>query len=136
MRHLRRLGCHIGRRGAFLLFLALLDVIVALSLTRPLPFGLTYPVVYGPMLEIAPINWWAGWWLLTGVLVGTAAAWHRIQPYAFGAAALIKTAWASCYVIGWVEGLPAYSRGYQTAAIFLAFAAVVLIVSGWRENGR
>ncbi len=130
-----RLARHVGRRGAFLLFLALLDGVVAYSLTQPLPLNLAPRVVYGPMMDIAPITWWAGWWAATSALCLSAAAWRRAHIAAFGAGGLIKAAWAACYLTGWVEHLPLYTRGYQTAAIYVAFAGVVLLVAGWRENG-
>lgn len=126
----------VGRRGAYLLFLSLLDFVIGYGLFQPAPLGLSQQVVYGPFLDIMPLNVWGWWWLGTGVLAAVAAVWHEARPYAFSAASLIKVAWAIGYLYGWIEGLPAFSRGYYSAAIFLAFAGLTLTVSGWQENRR
>jgi hypothetical protein len=127
---------HIGRRGAFLGFLALLDIILSYSIIQPLPLGLRPDAFYRPFIEIMPLVWWSRWWLATAVLVVVAAVVHRVRTFAFGAAAMIKMAWALGYLVGWVDHDPAFSRGYQTATIFAAFAAIVVLVAAWRENGE
>lgn len=135
MNALRRVGQHVGRRGAYLLFLFLLDETVAYSLTQPLPLGISRHLAYQPFTDLAPLPVWMWAWALTGLLVLAGALLPRVQWVAFPFAALIKTAWAAGYLVGWLSGYVLYSRGYQTAGIFMAFAAVTLIVSGWRENG-
>ncbi|SRR6266705_3088201 len=132
----RRVGRFVGRRGAFLVFLALLDLVLGYGLTQPLPLGLKPRTIYGPMMDLAPIRWWAIWWVLTGLLCLVGALADRVQTAAFVGAAVIKTAWACCYLVGWREHLPAFNRGWQSAAIFGAFAGVVLLISGWQENRR
>jgi hypothetical protein len=112
------------------------DVILGYGLTQPLPFGLTRDVVYAPFVTIMPLSWWAAWWYGAAALAAVAAVWHRAQLAAFPLAALLKSGWTAGYLIGWLDDLPAYNRGYQSAIIFAAFAFVTLIVSGWRENGR
>jgi hypothetical protein len=134
--NIRRLGRHIGRRGAFLMFLTLLDSVLGYSIVQPLPLGLRSEDFYRPFIAVMPLWAWSTCWLGIAALAAIAAVWHRIRPVVFALAACIKTAWAMGYSIGWVEGLPAYSRGYQTAAIFFAFAATVLSTSGWRENDQ
>jgi hypothetical protein len=133
---LHRLARKVGRRGAFLLFLTLLDVTLAYSLRRPLPFGLSSAAFYKPFIDVMPLEVWSWWWLGTGVLVAVAAFVPRIRPVVFGFAAFIKMVWGAGYFAGWLHHYPAYSRGYQTAVIFGGFAMIVLLVSGWRENGR
>lgn len=130
----RKVLHHIGRQGAFLGFLAILDLTVGYALRQPLPPGLTYHNVYQPFVDLMPLSLWAAWWFATSGVVAVAAVWQGLRPVAFFAAALLKTGWAIGYLIGWGEHLPFFTRGYQTAAIWLAFAAVVLIVSGWQEN--
>jgi hypothetical protein len=126
----------VGRRGAFLLFLTILDVTLAYSVSQPLPLGLSAALFYKPFIAIMPLAWWSLWWLGTGVLCAVAAFIPKIRPSVFGFAALIKAGWAGGYLLGWANNYPAYSRGYQTAAIFGSFALIVLLVSGWRENSR
>lgn len=131
-----RFARHIGRRGAYLLFLCLLDLILAYSLLQALPFGISRDVLYHPFIQIMPLRAWALWWAITGVLAGTAAVVHALRPPVFALAAGLKTAWASGYVLGWLHHEPAYVRGYQTGVIFGAFALITVLVSGWRENQR
>ncbi len=126
---------HIGRRGAYLLFLAYLDVVVSLSILAPLPLGLTREQVYEPFAQIMPMQAWSAWWAATAVLALVATVWHRVRPVMFAAGAAIKTGWALGYLLGWANGLALYTRGYQTATIYLGFAIITLIVAGWRENG-
>jgi hypothetical protein len=133
---LRTVGLHIGRRGTFLLFLALLDVIFGYALLQPLPFGLSQNVLYQPFIAIMPLGWWATWWCATSALTATAAVWHRARVAAFADATLLKAGWAAGYLIGWREHLPAYARGYQSAILFGAFAFITVVISGWRENGQ
>jgi hypothetical protein len=133
---LRHAARHVGRRGAFLLFLALVDVVLGYGLTQPLPLGLSAAAVYKPFTDILPLTVWAWWWLTVGAACAAAALYHTIRPVAFGLAAMMKAAWSIGYLAGWHDKLPLYARGYQTAAIFVTLAGVVLLVSNWRENGQ
>lgn len=135
-RRVRRALLYIGRRGAFLAFLAVLDVIVGRSLIDTLPFGLTAELVYAPFVAIMPITWWAAWWILTAAAAAAAAFIQRLRTAVFGCCALIKVAWGAGYLYGWSSDEPAFTRGYQTATIFFFFALIVVLISGWRENGR
>jgi hypothetical protein len=127
---------HLGRQGAFLLFLALLDVTIGYAMRQQPPLGLTSEQVYHPFVDIMPLPLWVAWWFATAALVATAALWHPLKPAAFGCAALLKSGWAMGYVVGWAEHLPLFVRGYQSATIWAAFAALVVLVSGWQENRR
>jgi hypothetical protein len=126
----------IGRRGAFLGFLALLDLVVGFSLTQPLPFGLTAKVLYQPFVMIMPLRLWALWWISTGLVALVACVWTRIRPAMFGLGALLKTAWGLGYLVGWAADMPAFGRGYYGTAVWISFAFVTLTVAGWRENGE
>lgn len=119
----------IGRRGAFLLFLAMLDVLVAGSFAWPpkevsLSSGLRY------VAGIAPLWVWAGAWLAAGVCCAV-GAFLRVDRWSFAAAMALKVLWGSLYLLGWAFGL--VERGWVQAAIWLAFAAVVLLISTWAE---
>lgn len=125
---------YIGRRGAFLAFLAEIDILLYQSLHAALPFGLRPAQVYAPFLRYAPLSVWAAFWLFTGLTCAAAIAWLPLRPWAFMLAAALKTAWGLTYLDAWATGtLP---RGYMQAAVWLTFAGVILIVSGWREGGR
>jgi hypothetical protein len=116
------------------MFLAGLDAVLAYSLIAPLPYGLSAATVYRPFVAVMPLALWAVCWWTVSVVCAVAAVWHRVQPQAFSAAAMIKTVWAIAYLWGWLGGdLP---RGYLQAVIWLAFAGLVVLVSGWQENPR
>ena len=132
----RQAARYIGRRGVYLLFLAILDGLVAYSLTQPVPAVLTRAALYKPFIAIMPLRWWAFSWGVTALVLLAGVAWRRMQPYAFAAAAALMVLSGSGYVLGYLEHDPLYSRAYQTAFIYLAFAGMTLIISGWNENQR
>ncbi len=129
-------GHRVGRRGAYLMFLAALDIVTGFALLARLPPGLTQAILYEPFERIMPLKVWAAWWVAAGVLAGVASLLHPARPLAFGVAACLKVGWALGYFIGWVEQLPFFVRGYQTSILWLGFASITLIISGWRENGK
>lgn len=131
----RAVADRVGRRGIFLGFLALLDIVIGYALVQDLPLGLSVAVLYEPFVRIMPIGVWSSVWIGGGLLCAVAVLWPRARPTAFAVGAAVKTGWALGYLIGWAEGLPVYTRGYQSAVIWGAFALVMLVVSGWRENG-
>ena len=120
---LRRLRARIGRRGAFLGFLAMLDVVIGWFLLYP-PAG-SPPQPY-PLL---PAQAWAAWWLATAAAC-TAGMFLRTDRVAYAAAALLKTGWALRYAYLWYTGVP---QSWVAMAIWLAFAGAVLIIAGWPE---
>lgn len=115
----------VGRRGAFLLFLALLDFAYGYSL-------FTVPRAQARTLDLLlPLKTWAVIWIITGVvcLSGVLMRNDRFQ-YTFSAA--FKTAWGMLYIQLWVvQGVP---QAWVAAVIWLAFAGTVLIISGWPES--
>ncbi|MFI6883355.1 hypothetical protein [Streptosporangium canum] len=122
----------IGRRGASLLFLALLDVVYALSLLGAPPETRASPGIAFLML-LLPLPVWAAVWGAVGALC-LVQAFLRTDRMAFAAASLLKVAWGTVYLLGWALGdVP---RGYVTATIWLGFAAWVAIISGWREPAQ
>jgi hypothetical protein len=120
----------VGRRGAVLAYLAVVDVLYALSLWRP---GGTQGQS-ATMLFIAgvmPLSWWAALWLSIAVLCTAGAFVHRFDRAAFAAAAGIKTLWGGTFLFGWIAG--DVSRGWVSAVIWLGLAALVMILAGWPE---
>ena len=115
----------IGRRGAFLLFLALLD------------FAYGYSLFQAPIAEVRHVDlllpWhvWAVIWTFMGavVLTGVPVRNDRIQ---YTLAAAFKTAWGLLYLELWIaQGV---SQAWVAAVIWLAFAATVLLIAGWPES--
>lgn len=127
----RWLLLRIGRRGAFLGFLALLDGVLASSLVEPLPYNLTTRQVYGHFIDLAPIEVWATAWAMTGGLCLLGAGWKAARPAAFAFSALLKYTWSAVYIWSWLD--KTMPNAYRPAAVWGTFAAVVLIVASWPE---
>jgi hypothetical protein len=122
----------VGRRGFSLLFLALLDLILAFSLADPPPEAVRTPTVRF-IAGVAPLWAWAILWAVAGLLclVGAFVTRDRI---AFTAAVAIKTLWGSLYLAGSLTG--ALDRGWVAAAVWLPMAVWIAIISGWPEPPR
>lgn len=121
---LRQAGGLIGRRGAFLAFLALLDTSYGYIL-------LTIPPALQSLDLMLPWRAWAILWLATGgiCLTGVFARRDLIQ---YTLAAALKTAWALLYVrLAAVQHVP---YAWISAIVFLALAATVLLISSWPET--
>lgn len=129
IQHATRRAClRVGRRGTFLLFLALLDVVYGVSLCA---HAARISPSYQFAAQIIPLHGWAWVWVTVG-LVCAAYAPARDDQLAFGAAIALKVVWGGLGLLGWLmDDVP---RGYVSAVIWLAFAGVVLLVAGWREN--
>lgn len=128
MPHLQTLRQRIGRRGACLLFFALLDAVIAASLTTA-PTSDTYQFLNSFM----PLPWWAAIWACVGGMC-VIQAFQQIDRIAFAAASALKLVWGLAQLIGWAFGdIP---RGYVAAAIWLAFAAFIQVIAGWQEAPR
>lgn len=112
-----------GRRGAFLGFLAVLD----------LAYGYSLLATAAPQRQLdlfLPWEAWGGIWAGTG-LVCLAAVFSVSDRWAFTAAAFLKAAWAALAVDEWaVQGVP---RGWVSAVVFGCLALTVLVVSSWPE---
>lgn len=121
---IRRLATRVGRRGAALLFFALLDIVYAVALltaTRPLT------TFYAWMNAIMPLPVWAACWAAVGV-VCLVFAFALRDTVAFMAAVAIKVGWGLPALFGWING--AVPLGYLSAVIWLAFAAFVYLIAG------
>jgi hypothetical protein len=119
-----RLRDRVGRRGAALLFFALLDTVYCTALlTAPRPLT----VFYAWMNEILPLAVWAACWGVVGVICLCFAVAQR-DTTAFMAAVALKVAWGLLAFFGWTSGT--VPLGYLSAVIWLAFAAFVYLIAG------
>lgn len=127
----------IGRRGATLLFLGLLDLLVALNLATPTAIQLRTPT-YAYLQQIMPIQAWASIWAAVGLicLAGMFAppdgqGFARTDAPAFTAAVAIKIMWGILTAAMWLDGrLP---HGYQASGIWLAFGGLIAVWAGVAE---
>lgn len=120
---------HVGRRGEFLLFLVILDVLYGLSLLSPMASARQTPTVRF-LAAVMPLPWWAVLWLAVGAvcLVG---AFTVADRFAFAAATGLKVLWGSMFLLGWLAGV--IERGWVSAVIWLIFAAWVMRLASWPE---
>ena len=129
MESLRRVARRIGRRGAFLAFLALLDAAYGYSLLE------TAAAQRRQLDLLLPWQAWGIIWLSTGAACAAGMMLRTgADRAAFAAAAVLKTCWAAVFVRVWL--LDHVPRGWVSVVIWLAFAAVVLLVSSWPEAPR
>jgi hypothetical protein len=118
------LAARIGRRGAALLFFALLDFVYAyylLNAAHPLT------TLNAWMDTVLPLPVWAACWASVGLTcLGFTLA--RRDTVAFMAAVAIKVGWGLPALFGWLGG--EVPLGYLSAVIWLAFAAFVYLIAG------
>lgn len=134
LRGIRNLTQQIGRRGSYLLFLALLDLIYAFGLNTQTVRSSGNPTTLF-LASIMPLTIWSLIWTLVALTCLT----HALQPRpkdmpAFYLAMALKIFWAVVFLAGWLLG--SVERGYLSTAIWGAFALITLLISGWRENNE
>jgi hypothetical protein len=130
-RALSRLVRRVGRRGAALLFFALLDLIYGWALLDPLKSTAASPG-YRWLATILPLEAWGGIWLLVGVLCLVGSVVHE-DSIAWVAAMSIKVMWGGLWFCGW--WLADVPRGWAPSAVWLPMAALVALLAGWPEPG-
>ncbi|HZM83761.1 MAG TPA: hypothetical protein VFC19_49210 [Candidatus Limnocylindrales bacterium] len=122
----------IGRRGAALLFFAFLDIVYCLSLLTPTQAARDSAALRFAA-AVAPLWAWAGLWGTVGV-VCLFCAFLRRDQVGFTAAIAIKVMWGLLLVGAQLFG--DVERGYVSAAVWLALALLVGLISGWPEPPR
>lgn len=126
MSWLRSLASRVGHRGAFLLFLAVLDLCYGYYL-------LAAPAPQRHLDLLLPWQAWALAWAVAGAACLTGAFTARDWP-SFTAAVVIKAAWAAVQCDAWlVQGA---ALGWISAVIWGCFALTVLVVSSWPDPPR
>lgn len=125
VRAVRRLARRAGRRGAFLLFLAVLDVSYGYALTA---------MAVGPLKRapsyLLPVHAWGWIWIGTGAVVATGVLASRDWPQ-FTLEAALKATWGLLWVDLWIaQGVPG---GWVSIVVWLSFAVTIILVGGWPE---
>lgn len=134
----RRLTHQVGRRGVVLLWLALVDLVYALTFARPTPAILASPTfrffggLFAPFLTVEQgLLAWAALWGLVGLACLVFAFRLKDWP-AYAAAMALKFFWTLSVLLAWLFlGL---DRGYLSVAIWGFFTVVVAVHINWREN--
>lgn len=118
---------HIGRRGASLLFVAFIGIVLALSLLAPSPAQVS------TLGQVVPLKLWAVAWSVTAALC-VFQAFRRNDRLAFAVAVAMFTSWAMQYIVAWVSGVT--ERGYLAAAVYIAFGGWLAVIATWPEALR
>jgi hypothetical protein len=117
---------HAGRRGAFLGFLAILDLAYGYSL-----FSFPRAALQGINIGI-PIEAWGWIWIVTGLVCAT-GIFLRSDRVQYTFAALLKTAWGFLWAWLWWQGEP---NSWASVAVWLSFAMTIVLIAGWPEHRR
>jgi hypothetical protein len=125
----RRVRHRIGRRGAFLLALFLLDTGNAARLTWPSRETLASPTVQF-LSGVAPLPLWGAAWGAVGALC-LIQAFMTSDRVAFTSASALKVAWALVHVGAWLAGV---AQAWWSAVIWLVMAGVVHVIATWPEH--
>jgi hypothetical protein len=116
----------LGRRGAFLLFLTILDACYGYALVSTSLRALET----GPDLLLPPHVW--GWiWVGVGVVCLTGAVSRR-DYFQFAVAATLKAAWAAVYADIWV--VQHGQLAWISVVVWGCFSMLVLVVASWPES--
>lgn len=123
----RRLIKRIGRRGSFLLFLAILDVLYGYSLSFPRPSVQNVDLFLSSHV-------WGIIWTLVGI-VCFFQAFAKVDRFGFTCAVTLKVVWAAAAFASWIF-TNTYQYGWVSGVIFATFAMVTAIISYWPEPRR
>lgn len=117
----KRLLHQIGRRGAFLAFLALLDGAYAYG-TWITPATPHYSMILTP-------HQWAACWAVVAAAC-TVGVFMRRDRVPYSLAAAIKVCWSAVFFRLWLESYP---YALINAVFWLVFALIVFMVSSWPD---
>lgn len=124
-----RVLCRIGRRGASLLFVGLVSLVVAASLATPPAETLANPG-YLLLASFLPLDIWAIVWAIAGIVCLT-QAFARSDRVAFSLATAIMCTWGAIYVFGAISG--DNPRGWVLGGVWLGFGGWLTLISTWPE---
>ena len=116
----------VGRRGAFLLFLALVDFIYGYSIL------LIANPVWSRIDLFLPSVAWGIIWIAVGFIC-LVQAFFTIDRLAYSLAVGTKVVWSLAMFSSWVF-TGTNPVGWVSGTLFLGFAAITSIVSYWPEH--
>jgi hypothetical protein len=117
----------VGRRGAFLLFLAILDGCYSYAL---LALAVA-PLRNAPDMFL-PVQAWGCVWAAGGLVCMT-GAWLQTgrDRVCFAFAAGVKAAWALLYLELWLG--QGFADDWISVVVWASFSLTILLISGWPE---
>jgi len=117
----------VGRRGAFMAFLAILDCAYgwALHLQTVIAVKALTPDL------LLPLTLWSWLWVGMGVVCLSGVFTRRDRvPYALSSA--FQATWAAVYANAWLaHGL---TSGWISAVVWLSFAVTILLIGSWPDD--
>lgn len=116
----------IGRRGAFLAFLTVLDVSYGYALITA-----TIAALKASPDFLLTLHTW-GWVWLGVAAVCASGVLMKHDIFQFTVAALLKAVWAGLYADAWFTQ-PHEQQAWLSAVVWLSFSLTVMLVSGWPE---
>lgn len=120
---------HVGRRGAILLILAIVDVAYGSSLIGPSSDSLGSAAIAWRQ-HFAPLWVWGGVWLVVAAIL-IVSAFLRNDAIGYFAAIGLKISWSLTTLASWVFG--GVERGWLSAIVWMVVAAMVWVIAGWPE---
>lgn len=120
----------VGRRGAALLFFALIFGTSAFSYLAH-PELITQNPNRDLINVLATPQEWGIVFAVTCFVKIVGSVWRRLQPVAFFLGTALWTCWALAYWVEWIQGAGVYP--YLAATIYTALAIFNLIIAGWPE---
>jgi hypothetical protein len=129
---LRRLAVRLGRRGASLLFLGSLSMILAASLLLASPQQATI-ASYRMLATIAPLAVWGISWLISGLICWTQAFMLQ-DRIAFALTTAMWWLYGLAHITGIFTGVN--PRGWVGGLLWIAFGGWVNLIATWEESDR
>jgi hypothetical protein len=122
----------IGRRGAILLILAVIDIAYGMSLVGPASetLGLAATIWrehYAPLWV-----WGVGWLVIAAILI--VSAFLRNDRFGYAAAIGWKIAWSLTTLASWIVG--GVERGWVSSIVWAVVAGMIVVIAGWPEPTR
>lgn len=127
----RRFKRRVSRRGAALLFFALVGLSFGVSLAFPAPVA-SQANAYAAL--VLPLPVWAALWTITGVVCAVYAFIPHHDRFAFTVMMGTTTGWALVAFFSALTGVN--PRGWVGGFLFGAFAAWIYIIAGWPDLPR
>jgi hypothetical protein len=120
------LARRLGRRGAFLCFLAVLDFSYGYAL-----LSLSVPALRASPDLLLPVHAWGWIWVAAGAVCLSGAPLRRDWPQ-YAVAVALKAAWAAVYADVWIVQHSVNS--WVSVVVWASFALTVLVVASWPEQ--
>jgi hypothetical protein len=129
----------VGRRGVGLGLLGTVDLFYGAALLLTKPVTMAYQATWWPAsvgtLGGIPVHDWGYLWIGVGLFVFIAVPrpWRTGHEgrWQFAAEALLKSWWALASVLHWWHWRA--PGAWAPAATYIGVAALVLLISGWRD---